>query len=276
MIDWNAIKSSSSELYNLKINQRLFTWMDCRYRWKVSVFIFYNLKKQILLVELILIFLLYVSLFHSTTFFIKMLLHLEQKFMKRAKHDNHLRTATRFASGRIMLSSSLQYISSSTYNDKITLKVLEEFLGSTLERPDGHYYNGSRRQIQLEPLPSWMEMTSASNTDDGTSTDHHHRHHQHNSSSSSKDYNDHLFSPSPATQSFSRHELECAACSAAFVFGTVYKAMLRRENKIIVGIFRRPKGNVSLPYVILSPSLNLRLQAHDRLFVLYPSTKFKR
>ena len=63
-----------------------------------------------------------------------------------------------------------------------------------------------------------------------------------------------------------------AACSAAFVFGTVYKAMLRKESKIIVGVLRRPRGHAALPFVILCPPLSLRLQAHDRLFVVHQDT----
>jgi hypothetical protein len=50
----------------------------------------------------------------------------------RGDNTSHLRTAKRFASGRVMMASTLQYISSSTYKDKITLKVLEELLGNTL------------------------------------------------------------------------------------------------------------------------------------------------
>ena len=49
---------------------------------------------------------------------------------KRGDSTSHLRTAKRFASGRVMMASTLQYISSSTYKDKITLKVLEELLGN--------------------------------------------------------------------------------------------------------------------------------------------------
>ena len=63
--------------------------------------------------------------------------------------------------------------------------------------------------------------------------------------------------------------LECAACSASFSFGTVFKNLLLRERKLVVGLYRRQPGVGSLPYVILCPSFGLKLEEGDRIFVLY-------
>ena len=240
-INWDQIKLNSPWLYNLRLHQRKFEAIDCERRYRT-------------------------------------LIHLQNLVTARHDNDNHLRTARRFASGRVMAASTLQYISSSTYKDKITLKILEKMLGSNLVKPNGLHWNGARRQIQLEDLPNWMEMTTTGHLPNANNSN------QNGNGNNSNSEHVNNFHANVTNEDLdeneeevgARRQLECAACSAAFVFGTVYKAMLRKEKKIIIGVLRRPKGHASLPYVILCPPLTLRLQSHDRLFVVYQDMKISR
>ena len=164
---------------------------------------------------------------------------IEKKVLQR----ENIFTTPRFACGRLMISSVLQFIASTSFRNPVTISVLNKLLGSSLDNP-----KGTRRQLQLEDLPDSILHGKDKLVSSSIQSLHVHTH----------DNGD----------QFTEH-LECAACSASFSFGTLFKNLLVRERKVVVGLYRRSSGVASLPHVILCPKFELKLKDGDRIFVIH-------